>query len=249
MASRKPVSIKQMQALFMEGTAPSKDMLETALKQLEESLEGDVICLKQVASGYAIQVRQEFAEWVGKLSEEKPPRYSRALLETLAIIAYRQPITRSEIESIRGVAVSTHMVKTLLEREWIRAIGHKDVPGKPAIYGTTPEFLDYFNLTSISELPPIGDIKDLSDDDLLRIEAMLEEGFGAEGEELPEGAQLELSIDGAERAVDVDAPEEEPFHTSEIFESDDEAVANNPSDNAIEEDITEEALVDVTEDL
>lgn len=175
LSSSKPISIKQMIKLFPEEAEPSKDIIETALDEVSRNLEGDVAELRKLASGYVIQIRQEFSEWVGKMIEEKPPRYSRAVLETMAIIAYRQPITRSEIEDIRGVAVNTVMVKTLMEREWIRVIGHKDVPGKPAIYGTTQHFLDYFNLSSLTDLPPIGDIKELTDEEIQKIESILDE--------------------------------------------------------------------------
>jgi len=120
---------------------------------------GRTLELRQVGSGYRLQVRQEYAPWVGRLAEERVPRYSRALLETLALIVYRQPITRAGIEEIRGVSVSTHIIKTLLEREWIRIVGYRDVPGKPALYGTTRKFLDYFNIQSLSDLPALADIK------------------------------------------------------------------------------------------
>jgi len=134
-----------------------KDVIATLQEEYaERSME-----LKEVASGYRIQVRQEYAEHVGKLWEERPAKYSRALLETLVLIAYRQPITRGEIEAIRGVSVSSHIIKTLVEREWVRVIGHRDVPGKPAILGSTKEFLDYFNLKSLDELPSLAEIKDL----------------------------------------------------------------------------------------
>ena len=115
----------------------------------------------QVASGYRFQVRQDLAAWVGRLWQERPARYSRALMETLSLIAYRQPITRGEIEEIRGVAVSTNIIKTLLEREWVRVVGHRDVPGRPAMYATTRQFLDYFNLKSLDQLPPLAEIKEL----------------------------------------------------------------------------------------
>ena len=117
--------------------------------------------LKQVGSGYRFQVRQELSTWISRMNEERAPRYSRALLETLALVVYRQPITRAEIEDVRGVAVSTNIIKTLLEREWVRVVGHRDVPGKPALFGTTKGFLDYFNLKSLSELPPLAEIRDL----------------------------------------------------------------------------------------
>ena len=115
----------------------------------------------QVAGGYRFQVRQSLSTWVGRLWQERPPRYSRALLETLSLIAYRQPITRGDIEEIRGVAVSTNIIKTLQERDWVRVVGHRDVPGRPAMYATTRQFLDYFNLKSLEDLPPLAEIKDL----------------------------------------------------------------------------------------
>jgi len=138
-----------------------KRSIKEVLEILQNDYAGRALELKEVASGYRFQVRQDYAEHVGKLWEEKPSKYSRALLETLVLIAYRQPITRGEIEAIRGVSVSSHIVKTLTERDWVRVIGHRDVPGKPAIYGSTRGFLDYFNLKSLDELPSLADIKDL----------------------------------------------------------------------------------------
>ena len=140
---------------------PSRDDIRKVLKELEEDYKDRGFELKQVASGYRIQVGQDYADWVGRLWEEKPARYSRALLETIALIAYRQPITRGEIEEVRGVSVSSNIIKTLMEREWIKVLGHKDVPGKPALYGTTRAFLDYFNLKSLDELPSLAEIRDL----------------------------------------------------------------------------------------
>ncbi|MCB1758037.1 MAG: SMC-Scp complex subunit ScpB, partial [Gammaproteobacteria bacterium] len=142
----KPQSVKQLEALFDgEEAAPDKQQIDAALQSLSEDFEGRGIELKQVASGYRIQARQELEPWISRLFQEKAPRYSRALLETLALVAYRQPITRSEIEQVRGVSVSSHIMKTLLEREWVRVVGHREVPGRPAMYATTREFLDYFN--------------------------------------------------------------------------------------------------------
>ncbi len=117
--------------------------------------------LKQVASGFRLQVRSDYETWVARLWEQKPPRYSRALMETLALIAYRQPITRGEIEDIRGVSVSTNIIRTLEERDWVKSLGHKEVPGRPTLYGTTREFLDYFNLKSLNELPTLAEIRDI----------------------------------------------------------------------------------------
>lgn len=162
LSADKPMGVKQLETMFeIENERPTRDEIRQAVNALQEDYEGRGIELKEVSSGYRMQVRQDFAPWVGRLWEEKPARYSRALLETLVLIAYRQPITRGEIEEIRGVSVSTHIAKTLLDREWIRVLGHKDVPGKPAMYGTTKEFLDYFNLKSLNDLPPLSEIKDL----------------------------------------------------------------------------------------
>ena len=163
LAAGKPLSLEQLRELFAEEERPSRQAMEHAMVRLEAACEGRGVELKQVASGYRLQVREEFAPWVARLFEEKPQRYSRALLETLALIAYRQPITRGEIEEIRGVTVSSNIIRTLLEREWVRVVGHRDVPGRPAMYATTRQFLDYFNLTSLDQLPPLSDIRDLEE--------------------------------------------------------------------------------------
>ncbi|MCK4707045.1 MAG: SMC-Scp complex subunit ScpB, partial [Gammaproteobacteria bacterium] len=135
--------------------------IRKALHELTDEYAARSFELKQIASGFRIQVKQDFADWVGRLWEEKPARYTRALLETMSLIAYRQPITRGEIEEVRGVSVSSNIIRTLQEREWIKVLGHKDVPGKPALYGTSREFLDYFNLKSLNELPTLSELKDL----------------------------------------------------------------------------------------
>lgn len=161
MASDTPQNINQLLVLFGDDQhRPARDEVLAVLDQLQQDYAGRGIELKEVAGGYRFQVRSEYAEWINRLYDEKPQRYSRALLETLAIIAYRQPITRAEIEDIRGVSASTGIIKTLQEREWIRVVGHRDVPGKPELLATTREFLDYFNLKKLSELPPLSEIKD-----------------------------------------------------------------------------------------
>lgn len=154
-----PLSVERLLALFAEEERPSAEAVQAALAELAAEWEGRSLELKQVASGFRFQVRAELAPWIGRLSEERQPRYSRALLETLALIVYRQPITRAGIEEIRGVTISSHIIRTLLEREWIRVVGHREVPGRPALFGTTKKFLDYFNLRSLSELPPLAEIK------------------------------------------------------------------------------------------
>lgn len=160
LAADQPLPIDSMISLF-EGEQPSRAQVREVLEEIEADCEGRGFMLKQVASGYRFQVRQEYSEWIGRLWEERPPRYTRALLETLALIAYKQPITRGDIEEIRGVAVSTNIIRTLLEREWVRIVGHRDVPGRPAIYATTRAFLDYFDLGSLDELPTLAEIQDL----------------------------------------------------------------------------------------
>ncbi|MCP4488273.1 MAG: SMC-Scp complex subunit ScpB [Gammaproteobacteria bacterium] len=161
-ASDKPLSVSSIFDLFNgDLEQPGKDEIRKAIHELMDQYRNSGIELKQVASGFRLQVRPAFETWVSRLWEQKPPRYSRALMETLALIAYRQPVTRGEIEDIRGVSVSSSMIKTLQEREWVKPLGHKEVPGRPALYGTTKGFLDYFNLKSLNELPTLAEIRDL----------------------------------------------------------------------------------------
>ncbi len=158
-AARQPLSVSQLGKLFGEDERPEPQAIKTLLEDLAHDWEGRGLELKQVSSGYRFQVRAELSPWISRLSEERPPRYSRALLETLALIVYRQPITRAGIEEVRGVAVSSSIMKTLMEREWVRIVGHREVPGKPALYGTTRKFLDDFNLKTLAELPPLSEIR------------------------------------------------------------------------------------------
>jgi segregation and condensation protein B len=161
-ASDKPLSVVQLFDLFAgDLDRPDKDEIRQAIQELVQKYEGSGMELKQVASGFRFQVRADYELWIARLWEQKPPRYSRALMETLALIAYRQPITRGEIEDIRGVSVSSNIIKTLQEREWVKPLGHKEVPGRPTLYGTTRAFLDYFNLKSLNELPTLSEIRDL----------------------------------------------------------------------------------------
>ncbi len=163
LAAGRPLSLDRLGELFGRRGAPDRDALRTALAALAEDYADRGIEVKEVASGYRIQVRSRMNDWLTPLWEERAPRYSRALLETLALIAYRQPITRGEIEEVRGVAVTTNIVRTLLERNWVRVVGHRDVPGRPAMFGTTREFLDYFGLKKLDDLPPLSEIADLVD--------------------------------------------------------------------------------------
>ncbi len=158
-AADKPMTSKQVRNVYPELERPELQEIQFAINSIIEDYAPRPIGLKQLASGYSFQVKDGFSYWVSRLFEEKPPKYSRALLETIAIIAYRQPVTRGDIEDIRGVSVSSNIIRTLMEREWIRIIAHKEVPGRPALYGTTKQFLDYFNLSSLDQLPPIDEIK------------------------------------------------------------------------------------------
>ena len=164
LASDGPLTVAGLMKLFAEGEldegAPA-EQIRAALRYLEEESEHRGVELKKVASGYRYQVRQSLSVWVRRLWDEKPPRYSRALLETLALIAYKQPVTRGDIEQVRGVSVGQNIMRTLIEREWIRVVGQREVPGRPSMYGTTRAFLDYFNLKSLDELPPLAEIRAL----------------------------------------------------------------------------------------
>lgn len=170
LASGKPQSMERLFELFEEGERPEPPVFKKALAILAKSCDGRAFELKEVASGYRLQIREKFAPWVGRLWEERPQRYSRAMLETMALIAYRQPITRGEIEDVRGVAVNSHIVKTLLEREWIRIVGYRDVPGKPAMFATTKAFLDHFNLKNLDDLPPLAELRELAPDPMLEFD-------------------------------------------------------------------------------
>lgn len=179
LAAGQPLALKKISTLFEteqgESTV-SNDELRAALEAIAENCEGRGFELKELASGWRFQVRQDIAPWVNRLWDERPQKYSRALLETLALVAYRQPITRGDIEDIRGVAVSSHIIRTLVEREWVKVVGHRDVPGRPSLYATTRQFLDYFNLKNLEELPTLGELRDL--DELI---ASMEPQLGLEG--------------------------------------------------------------------
>ena len=163
LAAGKPLPVGELAELFEEDSRPSRAEVVTALDELVALYEGRAIELKETASGWRVQVRQNYAREISRLWPERPQKYSRALLETLALIAYRQPITRAEIELVRGVAVNPNIVKTLMEREWVRVVGHRDVPGRPELLGTTKSFLDYFGLRAIDELPPLAELKAMTD--------------------------------------------------------------------------------------
>jgi segregation and condensation protein B len=221
----KPMSIDQLERIFDEDdNHPPRTMLRELLDELQNECEGRALELKEVASGFRYQVRDELALWVGRLWEEKPPRYSRALLETLSLVAYRQPITRAEIEDIRGVSVSSHIVKTLLEREWVRVVGHREVPGRPALYGTTRQFLDYFNLKTLDELPTLAELRDLDD---LHPELALENPDQSVTEAEVDAVTNESESGGIE---EVQADQETPVVESSEGGSEDEIINDEPQD-------------------
>lgn len=172
LAAGRPLNIDQLKGLFDGRTAPQKSEIREAITTLNEEYEERGIVISEVASGFRMQVKSTMADRLQKLWEDRPPRYSRALFETLALIAYRQPITRGDIEEIRGVSVSSNIIRQLLERDWVRVVGHRDVPGRPAMFGTTKGFLDYFSLKKLDDLPPLAD---LSDWESLRIQLDLPE--------------------------------------------------------------------------
>lgn len=181
-AADQPLTVEQLVNLFQPDELDKEEgrvIVREALKQIGEETQGRGFELKQVASGYRFQIRQEMSQWVSRLWAEKPPRYSRALLETLALVAYKQPVTRGDIEQIRGVAVSQNIMRTLSERNWIRVVGQREVPGRPSMYGTTREFLDYFNLKSLDQLPPMAEIKALIEPILVDVNLT---GAAAEGD-------------------------------------------------------------------
>ncbi|MGN6092960.1 MAG: SMC-Scp complex subunit ScpB [Luteibacter jiangsuensis] len=216
LASTQPMTIAQLKAIFGEDEEIGTDELTQVLAALGADCEGRGVELVEVASGWRYQVRREVHGWVSRMWAEKPSRYSRALLETLALIAYRQPITRPEIEQIRGVVVSSNIIKTLEEREWIRVVGHRDVPGKPALFGTTRAFLDYFNLKSLDALPPLSEIRDLEE---------LNPQMRFEGDAEPAAARAALPEDTEGEA----AAEGEDTLNNENTPNTDDAVADAPA--------------------
>ena len=192
LAIGQPISLDQLVKLFTEEEKPSREDIRNSIKLLQEDYSDRGMELIEVSSGFRIQAKQDNAQWVSRLWEEKPARYSRALLETLVLIAYKQPITRGEIESVRGVSVSSNIVRTLQEREWVRVVGHRDVPGKPAIYATTRQFLDYFNLKSLDQLPTLSEIRDL-DKISKKLEAQEEQSDSAQGDLASSDAEAQES--------------------------------------------------------
>ncbi len=220
LAAGQPLSVDRLLNLFLDENQPSREELNEALTALAEECATRGVELVEVGSGFRYQAKQENAQWIARLWEEKPARYSRALLETLALIAYRQPITRGEIEDIRGVSVSTSIIKTLMERDWVKVVGHRDVPGKPAMYASTKQFLDYFNLKGLSDLPTLAEIRDI---DSINAELDLtepgSEHADANTENTVENGAEEAIVNDAQDAVSAD-PESNKTGKADVSESD-----------------------------
>ncbi|WP_028877351.1 SMC-Scp complex subunit ScpB [Teredinibacter turnerae] len=244
LAAGEPVTLDRLLTLFDENETPTKDALREAIAAIQTDCEGRGFQLIEVASGYRFQVKEDLAVWINRLWEEKPQKYSRALLETLALIAYRQPITRGDIEEVRGVAVSSHIIKTLAERDWVKVVGHRDVPGRPALYATTRQFLDYFNLKSLDELPTLGELRDIDslnetlEFDSLPPEVQESVMAAANAAEHAEGTVPEgESADGTETADDTESTEGD--NDTESTESD------NDTDGAGKDASGEERVSDI----
>lgn len=229
LAAARPVSVAELAQIFDEQSRPSPKEMRVLLEQLSADYEGRGVAIKETANGFRFQVRSDFAHEVSRLWPDRPRKYSRALLETIALIAYRQPITRAEIENVRGVSVNPEIVKTLMERNWVRVVGHRDVPGHPELLGTTDEFLDYFSLKSIEDLPPLAELKSLSDLNLQLPLPGTVDGAAADATDSGEVAVVPAG-EGNERldaAADDDADDEE---LSAPGASNAELVAAPPSD-------------------
>ena len=234
-AAGRPMSVEQLAKLFEEDQRPEASDISLVLERISENYAGRGIELKKVASGYRFQVRQEMAPQVSGLWSEKAPRYTRALLETLALITYRQPVTRGEIEEIRGVSVSSNIIRTLHEREWIRVVGHRDVPGRPAMYATTRYFLDYFNLQSLNDLPPLGELSNLD-----AMAETLDPGQQAESQQenvsIDDPAPVSVADETKEDTIILDHGEAKAFQKQkeeadrEVFSTVDELLANIKTD-------------------
>ncbi len=237
LAAGRPLTLERLAELFTaKDSAPDRATLKRLLEALAAEYEERGIELKEVASGYRVQIKRSMSDWLQPLWEERAPRYTRALLETLALIAYRQPITRAEIEEVRGVVVSTNIVRTLLERNWIRVVGHRDVPGKPAMFGTTKEFLDYFGLKKLEDLPPLSELKDVIPElspqtdliDKLEADAVAIEGLGTPP--IASAEQGGEAVAGGADGIDLVAPADDDEEDEEELEGPDIVTDNDPDD-------------------
>ena len=221
-AAREPLGIRKIMSLFPTDAQPSKVDIQNVILAIEESCEFRGVELRRIGKGWRFQTKQKYSSWLRKLNAEKPPRYSRALLETLSIIAYRQPVTRGDIEEIRGVGVSSDTIRTLEEREWIEQVGHRDVPGRPALFATTQVFLEYFNMSSLRELPELMDKRELG--------------------EIAKDMNLTLPMDGVRSEAETDRANQEESKQSEVESA--EVIDLHPREDAennqldVEKDIT-----------
>jgi segregation and condensation protein B len=222
LAAGRPLASDELVTLFDERDGSNADEVHAAIDVLRAEYETRGLELKEVASGYRIQIRAAVAQPVSRLWQERPTKYSRALLETLALVAYRQPITRGEIEQIRGVAVNPNIIKTLLERSWIRVVGHRDVPGKPELLGTTRDFLDYFSLRKLDDLPTLAQLKELEE---LRVQLSLP---GAEPAAAPAAAIADPESDATEPARGVDESNDEASESGDDEEMEASAAQHRP---------------------
>jgi len=225
LAAGRPLNIDQLQKLFDGRMTPEKAEIRQAIDSLNEDYEARGITIGEVASGFRVQVKSGMADQLQKLWEERPPRYSRALFETLALVAYRQPITRGEIEEVRGVSVSSNIMRSLMERDWVRVVGHRDVPGRPEMFATTKQFLDYFGLKKLDDLPPLAD---LSDWESLRIQLDLPEVEEEISDEAPVVPELPVLYPEIEED-DSEGDAEEAELTEVADEIDDEAAETAPA--------------------
>lgn len=254
LAAGRPLTIDQLLALFDEASMPDRAQIKAAIDGLLEDYKERGITITEVASGFRMQVKQTMSDRLQKLWEERPPRYSRALFETLALIAYRQPLTRGEIEEVRGVSVSSNIIRSLLERDWVRVVGHRDVPGRPAMFGTTKLFLDYFGLKKLDDLPALAD---LADWETLRIQLNLPE-VGDENDDERDYEELSLNVDGpsaditaedlgdenGESALDTD----EPVTRRRDSEDDDDVEDEDDDDDDVADDDLDEEGGDFDDD-
>jgi segregation and condensation protein B len=256
LAAGQPLTVARLLELFDAAVAPSQDDVLLALQNIVTESSARGFELKEIASGWRFQVREELAPWVNRLWDEKPQKYSRALLETLALIAYRQPLTRGDIEEIRGVAVSSHIMKTLMEREWVKVVGHRDVPGRPSLYATTRQFLDYFNLKNLEDLPSLSEIRDL--DELMNVLNLgEEEGLGEKDTDiLPAGTvpgETIAAVVSAEAIAESDLEEfvdgEEAFEAVENTATPAIDDHEKPTKNDEVDAITASAAEDIDEKL
>ncbi|MFT7688680.1 MAG: segregation and condensation protein B [Candidatus Azotimanducaceae bacterium] len=241
LAADKPLPIDALIQLFNEEDQPSRADVKLVLAEIQDDFDGRGFELKEVASGFRFQVRSEFGTWVEKLWAEKAPRYTRAFLETLSLIAYKQPITRGDIEEIRGVSVSTNIMRSLMEREWIRVVGHRDVPGRPAIYATTKTFLDYFDLSSLDELPTLSEIKDLD-----KMNEELDLGM----EDLIQPRTLDLETEEGEAAAEA-ADDETLNSVIEKVNTIQENIksAMRPPEEDLDDDLADDELDEASEEV